>query len=356
MPDKITSALKVANMPAIPPPLTTRQSAQVLHTTTTNPIVFAAGTITTQKELLETNSTQAFCLRWNNYQLNLISVFDQLLQNQEFVDVTLACDGSLIKAHKMVLSACSPYFQKIFADNPCKHPVIIMKDIRDHELKAIVEFMYKGEINVIQDQIGPLLRVAEMLKIRGLADVSEQQSKVPVPVEAIPAANLATNDLTQTIPIKQDIDNGLNGGPIKEVAVSLATMLTPPVECEPPQQLKTPRKGVRNTIKRNVTPSNHDPEIDVPVQTKKQKAVKADLEKPIMVAKLRTKNRKTKKNEKSTADDIFYFKHETAFNEMSTMDEENKVRLTINSIFFSVYFLFLLFALINKKKVGHLSN
>ncbi|XP_052133119.1 protein bric-a-brac 2, partial [Frankliniella occidentalis] len=121
-------------------------------------------------------SPQQFCLRWNNYQSNLTHVFDQLLQNESFVDVTLACEGHSVKAHKMVLSACSPYFQTLFFENPCKHPIVILKDIRWPELKAVVEFMYKGEINVSQEQIGPLLQVAESLKIRGLADVTGEDS------------------------------------------------------------------------------------------------------------------------------------------------------------------------------------
>lgn len=123
----------------------------------------------------EEQTPQLFCLRWNNYQSNLTNVFDQLLQNESFVDVTLACaDGHSVKAHKMVLSACSPYFQALFFENPCKHPIVILKDIKWTELKAAVEFMYKGEINVCQEQIGPLLKVAESLKIRGLADVSNE--------------------------------------------------------------------------------------------------------------------------------------------------------------------------------------
>ncbi|XP_039488267.1 protein bric-a-brac 2 isoform X1 [Drosophila santomea] len=115
---------------------------------------------------------QQFCLRWNNYQSNLTNVFDELLQSESFVDVTLSCEGHSIKAHKMVLSACSPYFQALFYDNPCQHPIIIMRDVSWSDLKALVEFMYKGEINVCQDQINPLLKVAETLKIRGLAEVS----------------------------------------------------------------------------------------------------------------------------------------------------------------------------------------
>lgn len=139
-----------------------------------------------QSEVNEPSSSnpQQFCLRWNNYQSNLTSVFDQLLQNESFVDVTLVCDGHSIKAHKIVLSACSPYFQDLFFENPCKHPVIIMLDIKWPVLKAAVDFMYKGEINVCQDQISPLLRVAEMLKIRGLADVNGSDNEIAIPQQS----------------------------------------------------------------------------------------------------------------------------------------------------------------------------
>lgn len=102
----------------------------------------------------------------------MLNVFDQLLQNGDFVDVTLACEGVSIKAHKMVLSACSPYFQNLFKDNPCQHPIVILKDMRYTELRSIVDFMYKGEINVSQDQLTTLLKTAETLKVKGLAEVS----------------------------------------------------------------------------------------------------------------------------------------------------------------------------------------
>lgn len=142
-----------------------------------------------------TNPPQQFCLRWNNYQTNLTNVFDQLLQSESFVDVTLACDGHSLKAHKMVLSACSPYFQTLFFENPCKHPIVIMRDIKWPELKAAVEFMYKGEINVSQEQIGPLLKVAESLKIRGLADVNNEQ-------DIITPANAPSTTATRTAFLK----------------------------------------------------------------------------------------------------------------------------------------------------------
>lgn len=94
--------------------------------------------------------TQQFCLRWNNHQGNLVSVFDNLLASESFVDVTLACEGNSIKAHKVVLSACSPYFEELFKNNPCQHPIVILQDVSHHDLKAVVEFMYKGEVNISQ--------------------------------------------------------------------------------------------------------------------------------------------------------------------------------------------------------------
>lgn len=120
--------------------------------------------------------SRQFCLKWHNHQLNLLTGFNQLLQNGSFVDVTLACDGLTIKAHKVVLSACSPYFTSIFMDNPCQHPVVILKDIHYDEMKALIDFMYKGEINILEEQIPALLKTAEALRVKGLADVSEQSS------------------------------------------------------------------------------------------------------------------------------------------------------------------------------------
>lgn len=117
---------------------------------------------------------QQFCLRWNNHQSALVSVFDHLLQSEAFVDVTLAVEGLLLRAHKLVLSACSPYFQAMFASHPAKHPIIILKDVRYGDLRALLDFMYKGEVAVDQDRLPSFLRLAETLKIRGLAEFCEE--------------------------------------------------------------------------------------------------------------------------------------------------------------------------------------
>lgn len=111
-----------------------------------------------------------YSLRWNNHQTHILAAFDALLQAETLVDVTLVCAETSVRAHKVVLSACSPFFQRIFSENPCKHPVIVLKDFSGWEVQAIVDFMYKGEISVIQEQLQSLIKAAESLQVRGLAN------------------------------------------------------------------------------------------------------------------------------------------------------------------------------------------
>ncbi|XP_031617645.1 transcriptional regulator Kaiso isoform X1 [Contarinia nasturtii] len=121
-------------------------------------------------------SVQQFCLRWNNHQPNFISVFSSLLHNEALVDVTLAAEGRQLQAHKVVLSACSSYFQSLFTTNPCQHPIVILKDVQYNDLKTMVDFMYYGEVNVSQEQLPHILKTAEMLKIKGLAEMPDPVS------------------------------------------------------------------------------------------------------------------------------------------------------------------------------------
>ncbi|XP_053965398.1 longitudinals lacking protein-like isoform X1 [Anastrepha ludens] len=86
------------------------------------------------------------------------------------LEVTLACEGQTCKAHKMVLSACSPYFKALLEENPSKHPIIILKDVSYIHLQAILEFMYAGEVNVSQEQLPAFLKTADRLKVKGLAE------------------------------------------------------------------------------------------------------------------------------------------------------------------------------------------
>lgn len=58
-----------------------------------------------------TESIQQFNLKWTNYTANLLDILADKLNKGFLTDVTLSCEGTLIRVHKLVLAACSPYFE-----------------------------------------------------------------------------------------------------------------------------------------------------------------------------------------------------------------------------------------------------
>lgn len=57
-----------------------------------------------------------------------------------------------------------------FQTNPCQHPIIILRDIEEEDLKSLLKFMYNGEVRIPEDRMKDFLRTAETLQIRGLTD------------------------------------------------------------------------------------------------------------------------------------------------------------------------------------------
>ncbi|KAK5650836.1 hypothetical protein RI129_001865 [Pyrocoelia pectoralis] len=113
---------------------------------------------------------EQFSLCWNNFNNNLRTGFHSLLKDEDLVDVTLAAEGHYLKAHKAVLSICSPYLKELFRANPGDHPIVILPDVSYSALQSLLEFMYQGEVSVSQDEIPAFMKVAETLKVKGLTE------------------------------------------------------------------------------------------------------------------------------------------------------------------------------------------
>ena len=112
--------------------------------------------------------TDKFCLRWNDFESNISSAFKELREDKDFFDVTLACEDDQVQAHKVILSACSPFFKTVLRRNRHEHPLLYLKGVKYHELLAVLNFMYHGEVNVAQEELNSFLAVAEELKVKGL--------------------------------------------------------------------------------------------------------------------------------------------------------------------------------------------
>jgi len=113
-------------------------------------------------------SSEKFCLKWNDFEANISGAFKELRDDKDFFDVTLACDDDQINAHKVILSACSPFFRNILRRNPHQHPLLYMKGVSFTNLQSVLNFMYHGEVNVAQDDLNNFLSVAEDLRVKGL--------------------------------------------------------------------------------------------------------------------------------------------------------------------------------------------
>ena len=98
---------------------------------------------------------EKFCLRWNEFEENISTAFKELKDDEDFFDVTLACDDNQIKAHKVILSACSPFFKSVLKKNPHQHPLLYLKGVRYEDINSVLNFMYHGEVNVAQEELTP---------------------------------------------------------------------------------------------------------------------------------------------------------------------------------------------------------
>ncbi|XP_045112939.1 zinc finger and BTB domain-containing protein 7A-like isoform X9 [Portunus trituberculatus] len=108
-------------------------------------------------------------LSWNNHRATFCHILATLREKERYTDVTVACEGKFYPVHKLVLSTCSEYFEKIFENTPCKHPVIVLKDVNRCDLEALFCYMYEGAVSVAQSNLGRLIKAAEVLRIKGLA-------------------------------------------------------------------------------------------------------------------------------------------------------------------------------------------
>jgi len=113
-------------------------------------------------------SSEKFCLRWNDFEANISGAFRELRDDKDFFDVTIACEDEQMQAHKVILSACSPFFRNILRRNHHEHPLLYLKGVKYTDLQSVLNFMYHGEVNVAQEELNSFLAVAEDLRVKGL--------------------------------------------------------------------------------------------------------------------------------------------------------------------------------------------
>ena len=119
--------------------------------------------------------SEKFCLSWNDFQATISNSFKTFQKDGDFHDITLVTeDMKQLKAHKVILSACSEFFQTILKANAHSHPLIYLNGVDSTNMQFILEYMYNGKVSIYQDQLDVFLSRAQTLKVMGLIGDQEQ--------------------------------------------------------------------------------------------------------------------------------------------------------------------------------------
>ena len=125
--------------------------------------------------------TEKFNLKWNDFQCNVSRTFSLLRSEEEFFDVSLVSkDQKMMSAHKLVLSASSPYFKHILTKTKHSNPLLCIDGVSSGELQFVLDYIYNGEVQIHQQHLERFLEVAQRLKLEGLTgnDDGEKERKL----------------------------------------------------------------------------------------------------------------------------------------------------------------------------------
>ncbi|KAI5701446.1 hypothetical protein M8J75_009661 [Diaphorina citri] len=211
---------------------------------------------------------EQYSLKWNNFHANLTTGFHGLFEDEDLVDVSLAVEGKIIQAHKVILSVCSPYFKSLFRIHPEKHPIVFLKDVGYSEVIGLLQFMYQGQVDISQEQLAEFLRVAEMLQVKGLTSNSESDASNQLPI--------SETDPMIPLPVLSTLSNKVNN-------IS--------------SNLSNNNNSQNNALKRKKHPSSNSAEINEPIfkivsveSLKKPKLVTDDASAPASTNGISTMN------------------------------------------------------------------
>ena len=114
-----------------------------------------------------------FNLKWNAFHSKFSKCLESLRDEEYLHDVTLVCDDNFqVSANKLVLTACSNFFKNIFKINAKSESNIILclDGVSSFELSNLMQYMYSGEVQILQEDIETFLALAQRFQLEGLTE------------------------------------------------------------------------------------------------------------------------------------------------------------------------------------------
>lgn len=105
-------------------------------------------------------------VRWADHDKLIGGTFKSLFDDEALTDIRLCCKDGVLEAHKLVMATCSPYFRKIFEDNRDIRMVVLVNGVKTSEMKLLLEFMYKGRVQIEPKMFHKISGLAEQLEVK----------------------------------------------------------------------------------------------------------------------------------------------------------------------------------------------
>ncbi|XP_042221765.1 zinc finger protein 583-like [Homarus americanus] len=109
-------------------------------------------------------------LRWHSHATTFTGMLSDLHHGRAYTDVSLVCDGGIVRAHRAVLSLCSPYLAIVLGACPDTDAPLLLPEVPVQDVLYLVSFIYRGQVDVHQQHIASFLRTAKHLHVLGLEE------------------------------------------------------------------------------------------------------------------------------------------------------------------------------------------
>ena len=192
-------------------------------------------------------SQEKLNLTWHTYTDHLREMLHKMLSTNELTDVTLVSEDNIhFKAHKVVLSACSPVFKSIVSNNLLSHQIIFLRGIQSFEVESMLQFIYLGKALVYQDKMNEFLNAAKILEIKEVSNANKEKDEIKTEKQNIeetyelPTANADPLELEENAIINQK--------PIKSNPKSLRPLNTA-YKCTQCERHFSDRGSIRRHVK-----------------------------------------------------------------------------------------------------------
>ena len=133
-------------------------------------------------------SAQFLTLQNDNFMERHVKFYKKIREEEDMFDVSIACDGGEVRAHKLIMSASSPLFKRIIKSSNHPDPYIYLKDLHPQDLTSILNFVYTGETKVEANSIQRFMSSASDLQISGLVSEEPPEALEKVETELVEEA------------------------------------------------------------------------------------------------------------------------------------------------------------------------